>query len=505
QTGSPDGFLPPPVAQEVHMSPRPSRSMLLSAVLALVPCAAAAPSVEPITDTAAADVENSRFQFEGEVNSNAVYVRSGPSENDYATTRLDKGAKVTVVGIRFDWLKILPPEGSFCYVAKAYVEKRNDGSVGRVTNTLNVRVGSSLLPMKTKVAAKLEPGQDVQIIGEQDEYFKIKPPPGVFYYVNKEFVDPVRRVEVPGLSPPPPPVSVTPAATDAPPHPAPQAVAGRESTPPAAASAASPKREPEAGAASPEPAESASNTAVAIPEAAAPAVETPGQSEVAAAERSPGPGAPSTQPALTVSADIEFDRLEAELREAAKLPITQQPVPRLLEAYQKLLTSPDLPESMRRIAEHRVQTLTVHNQTYQMALAHQAELADREARRRALQAEGDELMERLKKTGILFYAAVGTLRPSTLQGGEGTLYRLTDPVTGRTVVYLRSNDPALARMEGLFVGVQGEIRDDPQMKLRFITPTAIEPVDQRNVNRSITARITPPSLLPGGVLAGGNE
>src|SRR5882672_1115196 len=106
--------------------------------------------------TAAPEIDNSKFQFEGRVNSNSVYIRSGASENDYPTMKLDSGATVTVVGIKFDWLKVAPPEGSFCYVAKAYVEKRGDGTVGRVTSTLNVRVGSALNAMKTKVSAKLD-------------------------------------------------------------------------------------------------------------------------------------------------------------------------------------------------------------------------------------------------------------------------------------------------------------------------------------------------------------
>ena len=140
------------------------------------------------------DEGNSKFQFEGVVNANAVYVHSGPSENDYPTMKLDRGAHVTVVGIRFDWLKIVPPDGSFCYVAKAYTEKRGDGTVGRTTNALIVRMGSDLNTLKVKVARRLEADTDVQIIGEQDEYFKIKPPAGVFVYVDKQFVDPVKQI-----------------------------------------------------------------------------------------------------------------------------------------------------------------------------------------------------------------------------------------------------------------------------------------------------------------------
>src|SRR5438552_12709549 len=110
----------------------------------------------------AQEIENSKFSAVGSINANAVYIRSGASENDYPTIKLDRGQQVTVVGIKTDWLKIIPPDGSYCYVAKAYVEKRGDGSVGRVTNPLNVRVGSSLNAMKTKVAAKLDNGDDVK-------------------------------------------------------------------------------------------------------------------------------------------------------------------------------------------------------------------------------------------------------------------------------------------------------------------------------------------------------
>ncbi len=142
------------------------------------------------------DIDNSKYQAQGQINSNAVYIRSGPSENDYPTLKLDRGTNVTVVGVRGDWLKIAPPDGSYCYVAKAYVEKRGDGTVGRVTNPLNVRVGSTLNAMKTKVASKLDNGADVKIVGEQDEYFKIAPPPDVYVYVNKQFIDLVKTMNV---------------------------------------------------------------------------------------------------------------------------------------------------------------------------------------------------------------------------------------------------------------------------------------------------------------------
>ena len=57
-------------------------------------------------------IENSKYQADGLINANAVYVRSGASDNDYPVMKLDKGAPVHVVGMKFEWLKIAPPEGS---------------------------------------------------------------------------------------------------------------------------------------------------------------------------------------------------------------------------------------------------------------------------------------------------------------------------------------------------------------------------------------------------------
>ena len=113
-------------------------------------------------------VENAKHQFLGEINDNAVFVRSGPSNNFYATQRLSKGTRVTVVGIKYDWLKILPPEGSFSYVPQAYVTRRGDGKVGRVNQTANVRAGSALNAVKTTVQLEMDQGQDVTILGELD-------------------------------------------------------------------------------------------------------------------------------------------------------------------------------------------------------------------------------------------------------------------------------------------------------------------------------------------------
>src|SRR5258705_3459582 len=117
-------------------------------------------------DPALKEVENYKFSPSGVIMSNAVFVRCRPGDNYSPTLKLDKGAKVKVVGAKFDWLKVVPPEGSFCYVARLYVDRHGDGSVGRVNkDSINVRAGSALSALKIGILCELKQGGDVGILG----------------------------------------------------------------------------------------------------------------------------------------------------------------------------------------------------------------------------------------------------------------------------------------------------------------------------------------------------
>lgn len=416
------------------------------------------------------EVENAKQQFEGRINSNAVYVRSGPGENYYPTLKLDRGASIKVVGIRYDWLKVIPPEGSFSYVAKAYVEKRGDGSVGRVTrNDLNVRAGSSLNQMKTSVQSRLNENDDVQIVGEQDEYFKIVPPKDAYLYVNKRYVDPVK------------PLTNDAAQQD---ESKAHVVENSAQEPQAQSSIAPPTGDV--------PDDSASSSAAAAAptgDAEAPMAANSGNGDAA-------PAPTTQQSAAGLSPDQQFDLLEKQFAEASAQPIEEQPIDALLSDYQTLIANDQLPESMRRIADHRVSTLKVRAEARENFLAVKKIQDEMQQRQLALQAEKEELEQRIKQNEVKLYTAVGALNTSSLQQGRETLYRLTDPANGRTVVYIRSNDPKYPAMLGQFVGVKGELINDEQLKLKVITPTAIEAVDPSKINHGVVAQVVPPSLLP---------
>lgn len=432
-----------------------------SILLASLPCffslsvALIAPPALLAQEQRVPEVENAKHSFEGVINANAVYVRSGPSENFYPTVKLDKGAKVTVVGIKYNWLKIEPPEGSFSYVAKAYVQRHGDGSEGVVAENAspNVRAGSDLNAMKTTVQTKLQPGQRVRIMGEQDEYFKIEPPAGSYLYVDQRYVDAVRRTPV----------------------------AGEEYV--------------EKPTAKPEPAVDEEQTDTALvtetPEAATnPSTRADDGAETARAK----PTAPEDA-AQDLTTQVED--LEAKFKEASKKPLIDQPLESLTKGYQALIAKKDLPRNVRRVADARLAALKVRTEARESYLALRKNQEESQQQRQALVSEREELQERLKQTEVKVFTAVGTLRTSSLQIGADTLYRLTDPETGRTVVYIRSTDPGFGSMINQFVGVRGELVSDPQLNLKVISnPTGAEVVDQTKVNGTVAAQVIPPSLLP---------
>jgi SH3-like domain-containing protein len=411
-------------------------------LLALAPLALAQDAVQ-VQPT----VENSRFQFSGVINSPDVYVRSGPGEAWYSTMKVPQGAPVTVVGIKYDWLKVLPPEGSFCYVSKLYVERRGDGSVGRVTRSdINVRAGSDLSAVKTTVLAKLNLGDDVKIVGEQDEYYKIAPPDGTFLYVNKQFVTPGKALAV----------------------------------------------------------NAAPIDPVAMPLVAETADPTTRPSDDTAVAQAP---APATQPAIAAGpspadlAETSFQSLESEFAAASKQPLEQQPIADLAKRYEAMCKDENLSLTDQQTAGFRLAILQVR-ESAQERLAEVAKLESQAAaRNQTLKAEQSELEQRLATNEVRLFAAVGTLEASSLQYGAGTLYRLTDPANGRTVIYVRGDDSQAVKLMGQFVGVRGDAVTDDRLNIKVIPFTAIETVDPAQVNGKVIAGIIPPSLMTHAVQA----
>ncbi|QOV91860.1 SH3 domain-containing protein [Humisphaera borealis] len=480
---------------------RLSRSVAFAAAVLVVPAFGPILSVSAQTSTEAVqpDVENGKFQFEG-VLTRPEFVRSLPGDNFYPTTKLDAGAKVIVVGSKNNWLKILPPGGSFSYVQKAFVQVHGDGKQGKATSQLIVRAGSSLQPVMWVTQAKLEKGEPVEIIGEEEQYFKIKPPIGAYLYVATDAVKPGQQVVVTATG------QVQPVAP----------VAIAEATPAAAPEKAAPEAVPAPAAPTPEtPAVliPKSEQAVVPPDASVPAAPAtrptltadaepkliePVPAEAVPTEPAPRPVNPlaAARPLSPAEAIAKLQSLEQEFTAASQLPLTEQPLAELTAGYEQVAGADGTTEMTRRIAEARLQTLKVRSESREQLLTVQASRKDAGGKLQAQQAEQVEIRDRIRQSEVRSYTAVGTIRPSSLQVARTPIFRLTDPQTGRTLAYVWATDTKIAGGDGQFVGVRGEIKTDPRFNFKVITPSSVEIIDARGLYTAYAAEIAPPSLLP---------
>ncbi len=133
----------------------------------------------------------SKFPWEGELTGTNVYVRSGPGTNNYPALKIDAGQHVLVLGEKFGWYEIAPPEGCFSYIDMAAVERVPGSQQGRVKqDKVYARAGSNIVQAKTSTQVMLNHGDVVDIIGEADGFYKIEPPDGASLYVSNQYVQP---------------------------------------------------------------------------------------------------------------------------------------------------------------------------------------------------------------------------------------------------------------------------------------------------------------------------
>jgi hypothetical protein len=214
------------------------------------------------------------------------------------------------------------------------------------------------------------------------------------------------------------------------------------------------------------------------------------------AENVPEVRLPTTQPTILT----EIRELDEQYAEAAKLPLEEQPLEELKQQYTAKLAIAEADPVLAGVVgalKIRLQTIELRQEVLQQKLGLEADREKMAQRQRSLEEESKELEERAESSRVTKYAAVGQLQPSTLQVGEGALFRLCDPATGRTLIYLRADSETaknLARHLERFVGVKGESSRDEDLNLNFIRIAELVPVDPKDVFKSVAAEIIPPSL-----------
>ncbi|MCH2211189.1 MAG: hypothetical protein MK110_07790 [Fuerstiella sp.] len=143
-----------------------------------------------------------KFPYKAIVVRDDALVRSGGSEDYYATQRLERDALVTVH--RHDqggWLSIEPPDGSFSWIRAQYVQ-RSGQDAGTVTEDgCVVFVGSDFEDESSVWQRRVSSGTRVVILGEQDldtvagiqKMYKITPPARERRWIAGDAVVPVEE------------------------------------------------------------------------------------------------------------------------------------------------------------------------------------------------------------------------------------------------------------------------------------------------------------------------
>jgi hypothetical protein len=198
--------------------------------------------------------------------------------------------------------------------------------------------------------------------------------------------------------------------------------------------------------------------------------------------------APATPALVEPAGSASFAALEAQYKAAMSLPVDQQPLDELLKGYKDLLATPGLPPSQGRTAAFRIKLLERNSEL--AAALHEIVAARAQANAPTTQPVAVNPGTPGNPAKMPDYDAVGQLMASTVYDGVRLprLFRIVDPPSGRTIAYLHPNidiDPTL--FLGRVVGIVGEIKDDPELKLPIIEPKRIDALEPA----AASARATP--------------
>jgi hypothetical protein len=173
---------------------------------------------KPMVATVASEVPplepNRTYPYIGQIIGNDILVRSGPGTEKYQCGKLFQGDTVEVLGEQAGWSRIIPPPGSFSWVAMQYLGVSiQDPTAGIVTgNGIGAYAGSDIVaPMhSTEKQIVLKRGDKVRLLGEErDGYLKISCPVGSCLWVSTKFIQPTGKprpaVGVPAIGQPRPP------------------------------------------------------------------------------------------------------------------------------------------------------------------------------------------------------------------------------------------------------------------------------------------------------------
>jgi len=171
-----------------------SRTIFLSITIAILLSSASLaqrPATVPLPSKSD-EVKLPAVPYIAEITGANINIRSGPGMNYYRCGKLNKSGRVTVVGHKSGWSRIVPPRGSFSWISKQYVKvDPSKPDLGVVTgDEVRVWAGSGFVePIhSSSMQTKLNIGNIVRLMGEEKSgYYKIVPPRGAHLWVSTQY------------------------------------------------------------------------------------------------------------------------------------------------------------------------------------------------------------------------------------------------------------------------------------------------------------------------------
>jgi len=371
----------------------------------------------------------------GRVTGDDVRVRApspaGPNQSYKIQLKLDRNAKVKVLGQEKGWYRIEPPAGAMLYIYGNLVDRATE----------------------QQIAAARRAAQPEQPAPEQQE--RPAPAPAA----PNEPVAP-EEAEQPTEPQAQEPADTQPAATQGEPN----------------LSLTEPVTDVDSDA--PEPTiPTAEDVAAEANAATAPTAEVADANDAGAM--------PNVQARLS--------KLDQRFKAARPLPLDERPIEALLADYRAVEAGYELNDAQAALVEARISVLRAWRELQQaraeLARTHTRQTgtaatgadSDRSAATEPAEAApagtGDQAQpadqpEAAEAPDTPDYTAVGKLLASTLYTGEHRplLYRLIDPSTGLTVGYVEPrDDKSLRPLLGQVVGIVGSKRYQPGLKLNIIS------------------------------------
>lgn len=425
------------------------------------------------TTAPAADVASVKEPFVATITADKVYVRSGPGTAYYELGHLNKGDLVYIVGsIKTSggggWYQILPPNGTYCLIAKEMVELDPGGATGTVAKDyVNVRAGTAMNKARdpSAVLTVVRKGTKLKVIGTNEKYYEIAPPERAYVYVSPQFIkaSPESSYKVPDLKLAPGMTGPSVTTVEAPTAPPSLASAGGTGSGAAGRGSRPTILIPSGSGAG-------SGSTVTPPSSPGTVTNPPTTPETVVAVT------PATEPAVPIApkvvysstATTRFNDVNARYQQESKKPPAQQNPEQFLKDFQEILAMENIAPSVKAGATANIaaieRTLTVQRLIKEQAAAQEVLKKQSDALQEQYES-AEKAIAAARQVGP--YSAEGVLQTSTIVKGK---YVLVNPKTGRAVAYIDPSSASvdIGRLVGKYIGVRGMTRKMDNSEITLI-------------------------------------